>query len=69
MLLIFIILSYTYHWRLKYKIRVSEFMTREEKTEQIIKILEEYGIIYPPDHQDNLQACQTASQSPRQTEH
>ena len=31
-------------------------MTREEKTEQLIKILEEYGIIPPPDCQDIQQS-------------
>ena len=37
-------------------------MTKEERTERIIKILEEFGLIPPEDYQDNPQAYQTASQ-------
>ena len=47
-------------------------MTKEErmkKTEEIIKILEFYGIIYPQDRQDTLPVCPTASQTVRPTEH
>ena len=40
-------------------------MTREEKTKQIIKILEEYGIISPKDRPDIPLTCQQASQTDR----
>jgi hypothetical protein len=44
-------------------------MNREEKTEQIIQILEEYGIISPKDRQDIPLTCQQVSQTDRQADH
>jgi hypothetical protein len=43
-------------------------MSREERTKRIIKLLEEYGIIDPPDHQDTPPPSQQTSQTVHQAE-